>query len=106
MYDIPRNRQAMGISPDIVPQHPVKGEPTPEELERRRPKGYKLTLDRFERDDDIGVISDMNNLNMSIVNNKLSISEIPEEEKKHLNTLKRRGKLHIKNHGNTIEMDE
>jgi len=64
---------------NIVPQPPIKGEPTAEEIERRRPKGYKLTLDRFERDDDIGNISDLKELNMSIVNNKLSITKMTEE---------------------------
>lgn len=100
------NRKTYGIDESVVPQHPVKGEPTPEEMERRRPKGYKLTLSRFERDDDVGNISDMNDLNMSIVNNKLSITKMDEEEKKHLNVLKRRGKLHIKKHGSAIEIDE
>lgn len=106
VYDIPLNRKTYGIDKDVVPQHPVKGEPTPEELERRRPKGYKLTLDRFERDDDIGNVSDMKELNMSIVNNKLTITKMTDDEKKHLITMKRRGKVHIKNHGTTLQVDE
>ena len=65
-----------------------------------------MTLDRFEREDDVGNITDMKELNMSIVNNKLTITKMSDEEKKHLNVLKRRGKLHIKNHGNSIEIDE
>lgn len=106
VYDIPLNRKTYGIDKDVVPQYPVKGEPTPEELERRRPKGYKLTLDRFERDDDIGNVSDMKELNMSIVNNKLTITKMTDDEKKHLITMKRRGKVHIKNHGTTLQVDE
>lgn len=94
------------MDPSIVPHRPVKGEPTPEEIERRRPKGPKLTLDMFEREDDAGNISDMSELNMTIVNNKLSITRTSKEEMQHLKKLSRHNKVKVKNHGDSIEVKE
>lgn len=89
-----------------MPHAPVKGEPTAEEMERRRPKGYKLTLDQFERDDDVGNFADMNKLSLSIVNNKLSIQMMDEDELKKLKKLKKHNKLRIRNHGDDLEILE
>lgn len=100
------NRKKLGIDTSIQPHHPVKGEPTAEEMERRRPKGYKITLDSFERDDDAGNISDMKDFNMEIVNNRLTITRITSEEKNELKKLKRSGKLRIRNHGDSVEVKE
>ena len=101
-----RNRIKFNIEKSVVPHKPVKGDPTPEELERRRPKGYALTLDQFERDDDAGNISEMEELNISVVNSRLSITPMTEEEKKQLKRLKRHDKLRIKNHGDRVELVE
>ena len=101
-----QNRQKYGIDSKIVPHAPIKGEPTPEEMERRRPKGYKLSLDQFERDDDIGNFADIDKLSMSIVNNKLSIQMMDEDEIRKLRKLKRHNKLKITNHGDDIEVLE
>lgn len=106
VYDIALNRQKYGVDAKIVPHAPVKGEPTAEEMERRRPKGYKLTLDQFERDDDVGNFADMNKLSLSIVNNKLSIQMMDEDELKKLKKLKKHNKLRIKNHGDDLEILE
>ena len=86
---MPLNRKKLGIDASVVPHTPVKGEPTAEEMERRRPKGYKITLDSFEREDDAGNISDMKDFNMTIVNK-----------------LKRSGRLRIRNHGDSVEMKQ
>lgn len=75
-------------------------------MERRRPKGYKITLDSFEREDDAGNISDMKDFNMTIVNNRLSITRITEAEKSDLKKLKRSGRLRIRNHGDSVEMKQ
>ena len=106
MYDVALNRKKLGIDESLVPHQPVKGEPTPEEIERRRPKGPKLTLDRFAREDDAGNISDLSELNMTIVDNKLSITRMSEEEVKQLKRKKRHHKLKVKNHGDEIEFTE
>ena len=89
-----------------MPHAPVKREPTAEEMERRRPKGYKLSLDQFERDDDVGNFADMNKLSLSIVNNKLSIQMMDEDELKKLKKLKKHNKLRITHHGDDIEILE
>ena len=103
---MPLNRKKLGIDASVVPHTPVKGEPTAEEMERRRPKGYKITLDSFEREDDAGNISDMKDFNMTIVNNRLSITRITEAEKSDLKKLKRSGRLRIRNHGDSVEMKQ
>ena len=106
VYDVVQNRQKYGIDSKIVPHDPIKGEPTPEEMERRRPKGYKLSLDQFERDDDIGNFADIDKLSMSIVNNKLSIQMMDEEELSKLKKLKRHNKLKVTKHGENVEILE
>ena len=60
----------------------------------------------FEREDDAGNISDMSELNMSIVNNKLSITRMSTEEIQHLKKLSRQNKVKVKNHGDSIEVKE
>lgn len=60
----------------------------------------------FEREDDAGNIADMSELNMSIVNNKLSITRMSTEEMQHLKKLSRQNKVKVKNHGDSIEVKE
>lgn len=101
---MPMNRKKYGIDESVVPHHPVKGEPTPEEMERRRPKGPKLTLDMFERESDAGNVSDLNELDMKIVNNKLTITRLSDEEIAQLKKLQKHKKLRVRNHGESLEI--
>lgn len=65
-----------------------------------------MTLDKFAREDDAGNISDLSELNVTLVNNKLSITRMSEEELKQLKRMKRHNKLKVKNHGDDIELKE
>ena len=58
----------------------------------------------FERESDAGNVSDLNELDMKIVNNKLTITRLSDEEIAQLKKLQKHKKLRVRNHGETLEI--